>query len=151
MTEDIDRNEGPENETNKRFYVFVGVFIVAVLFVAWRNRVPTDFWPLDRSPVGPNLVAAVVQWAIIAVVAVVLYPPWRRAAHKFIDRKLAPIHEHFRLSHAKADRNAELLGHIIRHHPDIPEGDILTKYGIEVKTVEPEKKRRVSRRRNEEI
>ena len=52
--------------------------IVYFMVFHW-GRFLADFWPLDGSRVGPNLVASVVQWALIAIAVALLYPPARRA------------------------------------------------------------------------
>jgi hypothetical protein len=102
------------------------LLVAVVLFVAldW-SRFLADFWPVDHSNVGPNLVASVVQWALILIVAALLWPPTRRRIHRFVDRKADSIKQHARGLHdeAAADR-AELLRHVqhvIKHHPTIPD------------------------------
>lgn len=69
-----------------------------------------DFWPLDASRVGPNLVASVVQWLIVAGVMALVYPPLRHWA----EREIKSLHE-------KLDRNAMLSHHIIKHSSEIPD------------------------------
>ncbi len=70
--------------------------VLAAALAAWividRARFKADFLPLDNSRVGPNLTAAIVQWATILIVAALLWPPARRAIHRFADRKLAQAH-----------------------------------------------------------
>ena len=91
---------------------------VIVAIVVWRDRIGADFWPLDSSRVGPNLLASIVQWAVIFCAAVLLWPPWRRRLHRFVDRKVAPLHSklnglhasHKQL-HARHDEHAE---HLVR-------------------------------------
>lgn len=110
----------------------IGVGLLALALLLWAvlywHRFLEDFWPFDRSFVGPNLVAAVVQYSVLATLAVFLYPPWRRAAHRFVDRKLEPVHEHLtaiRAHHetAKAERDEihRKLDHIIKHSSEIPD------------------------------
>jgi fumarate reductase subunit D len=70
---------------------------LAAALAIFHARVGADFWPLDSSRVGPNFVASVASVAQAAVVfpfLVLLWPPARRRLHRFMDRKLAPIHEH---------------------------------------------------------
>ena len=54
-------------------------------------------WVCRETP--GNLAAGFIQTAIAACVAVLIWPPARKAIHRFIDRKLAPLH-------AKADKAA---------------------------------------------
>jgi hypothetical protein len=66
------------------------------------SRFLADFWPLDASRVGPNLVAAVVQTAIVLGFVALVYPPTRRW-----------IEEHLERLHAKVD-------HVILNTKQIP-------------------------------
>ena len=94
------------------FIAFISVFIATtiIIFSDWfAQRLISDFWPLDASRVGPNLVASVVQWIIIVIVASFIYPPFR----SWIKKEIESIH-------GKLDRNALLSKHIIKYHPDIP-------------------------------
>ena len=102
---------------------YAGVFALVIIVggaILWHNRISVDFWPLDNSRVGPNLTASIVQWAIIALVVYLAYPPVRKA----IDRWAS---SHYRAAsadlHAKLDHNAKLLAHVIKHSPDIPNED----------------------------
>ena len=70
------------------------------------HRFHDDMWPPDRSFVGPNLTAALVQGVLVLVAVAVFYPPLRRAFHRFTSAKLDNLH-------AKLD-------HIIVNHPEIP-------------------------------
>ena len=92
--------------------------LIAVLVAGWAHwlgdRAHADFWPLDNSRIGPNLVASAVQAVIVFLVVALLYPPLRRWAEAEL--------EHV---HAKADHTLDLLHHIIEHHPDIPNDDPL--------------------------
>lgn len=71
---------------------FLIIWTVVVFF--WHGRLSGDFWPPDRSLVGPNLVASFILYSLGIIVAALLWPPTRRRMHRFVDRKLAPIHEH---------------------------------------------------------
>jgi hypothetical protein len=96
----------------KKWGGILALVLVIVALIAFHDRISPDFWPLDASRVGPNLVASVVQWALIALVAYLVYPPIRRK----IDAELEKAHR-------KLDHNAALLRHVIKHHPDIPNED----------------------------
>src|SRR5208283_2709250 len=76
------------------------------------GRLKADFLPPDRSFVGPNLVAAIVQAAVVFTFAVLLWPPWRRRLHRFVDRKLAPLHRGVDGLHARHDTHHEHLDRI---------------------------------------
>ena len=76
--------------------------LVAVYAAGWAafvgfdwGRFVSDFWPVDKSSVGPNLVASVVQYTAIAITLVLVYPPLRR-----------------RVSHAVAAEREHLKAHI---------------------------------------
>ena len=115
----------------KKWYGLGALVLVIVLLSVFHGRFNADFWPLDASRVGPNLVASVVQWIIIALVAYLVYPPVR----KWIDAEMAKGRKEL---HEKLDRNAKLMQHVIRHHPDIPnhdrEGNLLVDVPKEEKT-----------------
>ena len=103
--------------TKTKFLVaIVLIFAVVLSIVLWHSRFSADFWPLDASRVGPNLVASVIQAVIVFLAAVLLYPPFRRAMEQIAERANAEIHE-------KIEHNAELMKHIIKHSPDIPNHD----------------------------
>lgn len=68
------------------------VAVVFVLVVVFWSRIGHDFWPPDRSFVGPNLLAAAVQALIVGLVVVLIWPPTRRRLHRFMDRKLEAVH-----------------------------------------------------------
>jgi cyanate permease len=74
----------------------LAALVVAALVIAcvvvFRGHLGADFVPLDASRVGPNLIASMIVWAILFVLAVLLWPPTRRRMHRFIDAKIAPLH-----------------------------------------------------------
>lgn len=73
-------------------------------------------WPAGGSGGIPGDVVGSLVWAVVvAIAAAIFYPPLRH----FVRREW----EH---AHAKWDHNAELLRHVIEHHPDIP-SDILDR------------------------
>lgn len=71
-----------------------GLLLVDAVWIAldW-HRFVADFWPIDRSFVGPNLVASVVQFDILVICGVLLWPPTRARIHAFADRKLGNLHD----------------------------------------------------------
>ena len=78
-------------------YGAIAATIGLILFgiFAW-NRFVTDFWPPDRSFIGPNIVASAVLLSL-GVLA--------------IFKRMKREHAHL---HAKLD-------HIVKHSPDIPD------------------------------
>jgi hypothetical protein len=114
-----------ENKTPTWQKIVAGILVVIVAFAlifGW-SRIGPDAWPPDRSFVGPNLVAAIVQWMIIFVVGVLVWPPTRRRMHRFVDRKIAPLHvkldahETMHQEHAdKLDRLAQRLEDLHAKH-----------------------------------
>lgn len=78
-------------------------------------------WPSDLGN-GPE---AIQQTVIYALIAVIVWPPARRAVHRFADRKLDSVKAHVAAEHARAhEADLELhrkLDHIIRHSPHIPD------------------------------
>jgi hypothetical protein len=98
-------------------WVAVGCAAAAVVAViVFHDRIGADFWPPDSSRVGPNLVAAVVQAMIVTVVLALLYPPFRRAIHRFFDHKLDGIHSKLDALHqSHKDLHGKLDGLHARH------------------------------------
>lgn len=111
------------------------LLLVAAFIIFWWSRFKADFYPIDHSNVGPNLVASVVQFAVILIVAALLWPPTRRRIHAFADRKLNTVHDKldsihqhhlthhddFAALHAKMDEALRQNAHIIKHSKDIPD------------------------------
>ena len=102
----------PEPDTPTQRWKVIALTIGALVLIAivvldW-NRIGADFWPPDRSFVGPNLVAAVVQAIIVGVFIVLIWPPARRRIHRFLDRKLDGIHN-------KLDKAAHEMGQHRQH------------------------------------
>lgn len=129
-----------EDKPIPRYQKIIALVLVVVAIAAvaiWYSRLSPDFYPLDSSRVGPNLLASILQWIILLVIGVLLWPPTRQRIHRFVDRKTATIHDH--LEEAKADRqklNAK-LNHIIEHHPDIPPFRPPEVYPVDMTPVPP--------------
>ena len=113
----------------------VFVMIVVVL-VVWHHRIWSDLWPLDKSIVGPNLFAALIQGAVVLIVVVLVWQPVRRRLHLFMDRKIDTLQGSIVKFHKRSEEHRDLLhrdssegravleaklDHVIRYHPDIPE------------------------------
>ena len=88
--------------------------IVSSIVSDWvRVRMQSDFWPLDHSFVGPNLVAAVVQWAIVLLIMAVFYPPMRRAFEASVERHKKQLMDHV------SGIAAQLHDHLDANHKDL--------------------------------
>jgi len=116
----------------KAISAFIMLLALLYFMIFHWGRFLADFWPFDASRVGPNLVASVVQYALLAILFVLLYPPARRAVERFALRHAKDIKDHVSAEHKRlhdklahhevmAKHNADLLNHIIKHSPDIPD------------------------------
>lgn len=86
-----------------------------IYFVAFHwNRFLSDFWPPDKATVAPNILASVIQYAMIGILAYVFYPPVRRAVDKWVENhlhksqtelhaKIEALHAHVTSLHGKVD------------------------------------------------
>jgi hypothetical protein len=97
----------------------------------WRDRLISDMWPLDTSHISPNLLATVIQYALIFITVALFYPPFRKwlatEFHKASEERKRHHQEHLetltahhaekmesdRLLHAKLD-------HVITSSKGIP-------------------------------
>ena len=69
-------------------------------FVTVWHHLYQDFWPLDASRVGPNIVASIVQFAVVGLVMYALWPRFRKAIDRWLHGHLS---SHFQDLHAKLD------------------------------------------------
>ena len=90
------------------------------IIVLWHARAAADFYPPDRSYIAPNLLASFIIASLGLVLGALVWPPTRRRLHRFMDRKLDPIHEHLtvlRQHHeAAAAHREEMTRQIARIH-----------------------------------
>lgn len=117
--------------------VLTGLVVVAAVVVtalalvdhSFASRLSSDFWPPDKATVAPNILASVIQYALLALAALFVYPPWRRAVTGYIGRHVKSIHDKLDEHHAaRTDQHDEVLRHlqhIIKHSRSIP--DLPTK------------------------
>ena len=93
-------------------------FILSTWFHA---RVIHDFWPVDRSYIGPNIVATIVTYIFIALVLTLLYPPFRKMMRRIItghkDEMKAHAEAGWKEIHDKLDAQHE--EHMKALHPDV--------------------------------
>lgn len=91
------------------------VIALVVIVVVFHDRLGADFWPLDSSRIGPNLLASLIQAAVLLLVAALLWPPTRRWLHRFIDHKLSPLRWHHRRQEEHNEWMARHLAETYRH------------------------------------
>lgn len=82
------------------------ILILVAGSLVFRSRLGADFWPIDDSHVAPNILASAIQVLLVTPFAVLLWPPTRRRLHRFVDRKLEPLHQHFAKVHAHQEWQA---------------------------------------------
>lgn len=101
-----------------------------ILAGLWPWTVHTYRWVgpfgwLARSTPG-NLAAGFIQTAIAAVIASLVWPPSRKAIHRFVDRKLAPLHDRAKkaaahekwMAQVAADMHLKVTGNHAAPHPE---------------------------------
>jgi uncharacterized membrane protein len=112
------------DDLEKRYgHLFVVAFCLVLLLVVvgfafgdhgFALRLKSDFWPVDKSTVAPNLLASFIILDVVTILSALFVPVVKRALDRGLSRHTTSL---------KAD-NVELLRHlkhIIHHHPDIPE------------------------------
>jgi hypothetical protein len=81
-------------------------------------------WPAGGSGGTPGDVVGTLIWVVIAALVVrLLWNPVKRLIRGHVDVDLAYLHK-------KLDAHADLLEHIIRHHPDIPDHNVDVPRGV---------------------
>ena len=71
-------------------YLLAWIIVVAL----WHGRFAADFFPPDSSRIAPNIIASAIIMSVAGIVAILIWPPTRRRLHRFVDRKLEPVHAH---------------------------------------------------------
>lgn len=120
-----DKKNGPAS------YILAGALALGVLFVliwatvypTFANRLHSDFWPIDRSYIAPNIVAAIVQAVVVVIALSLFYPPFRHALERFFTRHKADLTDHtekvMKAMHAKMDaQHLERMRQAERHHQE---------------------------------
>lgn len=96
----------------------LGVLVAIVVFLVFDwARFLSDFYPPDRSFVGPNLVASLVLWSGGLIVLALIYPPTRHWIEKLVQNHVEALKAHASVENTLLHRK---LDHIIKHHPAIP-------------------------------
>jgi hypothetical protein len=101
----------------------LALFLVnmALIVVAWQ-RLRTDFWPLDRSFVGPNLVASIVQFDLAVIAGILIWPPTRHRLRVFLARERKHTLEHEKWVAGRLDRiHLHVTGEHAEAHPHADE------------------------------
>ena len=89
-----------------------GLFYLGVWVFGW-NRMVSDFWPVDKGTVSPNLLASLIVGTIVTLFTTVFYKPAQRAISNWFHRRNAALH-------AKLDASIALSQHIIKNSRAIP-------------------------------
>jgi hypothetical protein len=84
----------------------IGVVIGGFIAIWSWPRFLSDFWPLDKATVGPNLLASLLWGLTVGAFLLIFWPPFRRSMDNW-------VHKHTEHLHAKLD-------HLIVNHPDVP-------------------------------
>ena len=92
--------------------------VVAGAFSHWFNqRLLSDFWPVDKSTIAPNILASVIIFDVVTLTAALFYPPFKRLLDRSVQLHKDEIKQHLSSEleavHAKMD-------HVILHSKDIP-------------------------------
>ena len=103
----------------------LGIFILLIIFLiidqiigsGFYHRLILDFWPIDSSRVGPNLIASAVQWFIVSLFVAAIYPPFRH----WIENQFSGIHEKMEQRHQEhlkkiEDRHQQNMSLLKEHH-----------------------------------
>jgi len=109
-----------------------GLLVAAVLWVIFDwPRFVSDFYPPDKSSVGPNLLASLVQAVFILIVLALIYPPTRHWIERAIEshahelkshvkEEMAEVHAKMADLHDCLDRVDARVVHVIAHSDHIP-------------------------------
>ena len=95
----------------------VGVLGLAYFMVFHWSRFLEDFWPLDASRISPNISASLVQYVLLAVLAYLLYPPFKRAVNAWSKKHVDALKEHISAEH---DALHDKVDHMIKHIKAVP-------------------------------
>lgn len=128
MTEETSELE----QVEKRYgHLLVVAFCVASLLVVlglaltdhWFNqRLLSDFYPVDKSSVAPNILASIIIFDVVTLAAALFYPPFKHALDRGLTKHVVgPIHKKLDAQHLEhldqAERHhAEKLAQAERHH-----------------------------------
>ena len=98
--------------------VLIGLLLAGLGVLIWqwgwlRARLNIDFLPLDRSPIGPNLLASLIWAVVVGLFLTLLYPPFRTWLRKGADEWM---HGHLARHRARQEDTHESLHSSTREH-----------------------------------
>lgn len=89
------------------------VIVLAALTSHWfSQRLLSDFWPVDKSSVAPNILASIVIFDLVTLAASLFYPPFKKALDRGFSR-----HKEELKGHINAELTA-LRADAQRHHEE---------------------------------
>ena len=104
------------------------VVVVAGIVDPWfRLRLQSDFWPIDKATVAPNILASFIIVDLATLAAALFYPPFKKAMDRAFSRAAAKGHaevkEHItaELSHIHDKLDAHHAEHVVlakAHHAE---------------------------------
>ena len=73
----------------------VAVVTVTAIYSHWFNqRLLSDFWPIDKASVAPNILASFVIFDLATLAAALFYPPFKKALDRGFTRHKDDIKAH---------------------------------------------------------
>ncbi len=106
--DDIERKFGHLIVVGACVALILLVVVAAIASHWFALRLQSDFWPLDKSTVAPNILASIIQAVLVVAGMAIFYPPLRkaldRAAAKHKNEIKAHISAELGAVHAKIDR-----------------------------------------------
>ena len=115
--EQIEKKYGHLLVVASSLLLVVAVIIGSFISHWFAARLQSDFWPIDKATVAPNILASIIQAIVVVTVMAVFYPPLRRAIDAAAARHKNEIKAHITNELGEVHRK---MDHIIYHHPDIP-------------------------------
>ena len=112
------------------------LLVVVLAFVSHRfnQRLLSDFWPIDKSSVAPNILASIIIFDVVTLAAALFYPPVRKALDRALtlhknDLKVhmtegfRAVHDRFDDHDVRLSEHQRMLTHVIEnsHMPPLPE------------------------------
>jgi hypothetical protein len=84
------------------------IVLICALASHWFNqRLLSDFWPVDKATVAPNILASVIIFDVVTLCAALFYPPFKHALDRGLSKHTAVITSHIskenKTLHAKID------------------------------------------------
>jgi hypothetical protein len=113
-------------------HLLVVAFCLALLLVViilgisshwFALRLQSDFWPVDKASVSPNILASVIIFDIVTLTAALFYPPFKKALDRGLSRHTVKMTSHVTVElgklHEKIDaQHAERMEQAQAHHEE---------------------------------